>query len=107
MLARDERDEAMASTLELRRFLFGTTPQTLPTPALTDRIAWMRRLPEMGTIYSSARDELAEIDARMAKLRKEMEALARETEEIIARAEKECAQNWTADDIRQAKEATW
>ena len=73
----------------------------------TKRIDWMRRLPEMGTIHATALDELGVLDIRLAALERERVALEREAEAVIARAEKECAGLWTAEEIARAKEATW
>lgn len=70
------------------------------------RIEWMRRLPEMGVIHKVAREDLTEIDERIAKLQEELAALGRDAEAVIARAEKECAGLWTPDEIRLAKEET-
>jgi hypothetical protein len=69
-----------------------------PVPVL----AWIRNLPEAGTVTDYAQRELDKLDRR-AELLRQVAALDAEIAVLVATAESEIDKRWSDDEIAQAK----
>lgn len=65
---------------------------------------WIDRLPEVGTLRGRIKD-LADHDAEIEKAKAHLAALRRGRKELIQRAEKDVARQWTPAEVAAAKGA--